>query len=75
VYSCSPQAGLSWKCKHGDDDDTQVSDEKRPNGQAERLKTLNLCLAVCASAAFALVAHWLAMTCAGSVQDDGDDDK
>jgi hypothetical protein len=23
VYSCSPQAGLSWKCK--DDGDTQIS--------------------------------------------------
>jgi hypothetical protein len=21
VYSCSPQAGLSWKCKDDDDDD------------------------------------------------------
>jgi hypothetical protein len=23
VYSCSPQAGLSWKCKDDDDDDEQ----------------------------------------------------
>jgi hypothetical protein len=24
VYSCSPHAGLSWKCKHDDDDEMAV---------------------------------------------------
>jgi hypothetical protein len=24
MYSCSPQAGLSWKCKDGDDDTLQT---------------------------------------------------